>query len=64
MANYGAGVSFLFFLSYYWTQQVLSNTVHVTTSGVIGTWWFAPHEASTCCSKAIGVSFFTYLTLI
>ncbi len=56
MANYGAGVAFLFFLSYYWTQQVLSNTVHVTTSGVIGTWWFAPHEASSCCSKAIGVS--------
>lgn len=57
MANYGAGVSFLFFLSYYWTQQVLSNTVHVTTAGVIGTWWFAPDEASTCCSKAIGDSF-------
>jgi hypothetical protein len=57
MANYGSGVAFLFFLSYYWTQQVLSNTVHVTTSGVIGTWWFAPDEASTCCSKAIGDSF-------
>lgn len=56
MANYGAGVAFLFFLSYYWTQQVLSNTVHVTTAGVIGTWWFAPHE-SACCSKAIGDSF-------
>ena len=56
MANYGNGVAFLFFLSYYWTQQVLSNTVHVTTAGVIGTWWFAPNEAATCCSKAIGVS--------
>lgn len=57
MANYGGGVAFLFFLSYYWTQQVLSNTVHVTTAGVIGTWWFAPNEASTCCSKALGDSF-------
>ena len=56
MANYGSGIAFLLFLSFYWTQQVLSNTVHVTTAGVIGTWWFAPHEASSCCSKAIGVS--------
>ncbi len=56
MANYGNGVAFLFLLSYYWTQQVLSNTVHVTTAGVIGTWWFAPDEASSCCSKAVGVS--------
>ena len=55
MSNYGAGIAFLFFLSYYWTQQVLKNTVHVTTAGVIGTWWFAPQEASSCCSKAIGV---------
>lgn len=61
MANYGGGVAFLFFLSYYWTQQVLKNTVHVTTAGVIGTWWFAPEEASSCCSKAIGVSI--YITL-
>lgn len=57
MGNYGSGVAFLFLLSYYWTQQVLSNTVHVTTAGVIGTWWFAPNEASSCCSKAIGDSF-------
>lgn len=65
MANYGAGISFLFFLSYYWTQQVLKNTVHVTTAGVIGTWWFAPHEASSCCSKAIGVRcFITVLIFI
>jgi len=62
MANYGSGVAFLFFLSYYWTQQVLSNTVHVTSAGVIGTWWFDPDEASTCCSKAIGDSFFRATT--
>jgi hypothetical protein len=57
MENYGSFVVFLFFLSYYWTQQVLSNTVHVTSAGVVGTWWFAPNEASSCCSKAIGDSF-------
>jgi hypothetical protein len=50
-------MAFLLFLSYYWTHQVLNNTMHVTTAGVIGTWWFAPMEASSFCSKAIGDSF-------
>lgn len=56
-ANLGAGVLFLFLVSYYWTHQVIQNTVHVTTAGVIGTWWFAPGEASTCCSRALMESF-------
>jgi hypothetical protein len=51
------GMAFLLFLSYYWTHQVLSNTMHVTSAGVIGTWWFAPIEASSFCSQAIGDSF-------
>ncbi len=50
------GMAFLMFLSYFWTHQVLSNTMHVTSAGVIGTWWFAPAEASSCCSKAVGDS--------
>lgn len=50
-------MSFLLFLSYYWTHQVLSNTMHVTTAGVIGTWWFQPTEANSFCSKSIGDSF-------
>lgn len=54
---YGSMVMFLFLLSYYWTHQVLQNTVHVTTAGVVGTWWFAPEEASSCCSQAITDSF-------
>jgi len=41
------GIIFFLFLSYFWVHQVLSNTVHVTTAGVIGTWWFVPDEAST-----------------
>eukprot|EP01111_Echinosteliopsis_oligospora_P005892 TRINITY_DN1963_c0_g1_i1.p1 TRINITY_DN1963_c0_g1~~TRINITY_DN1963_c0_g1_i1.p1 ORF type:complete len:554 (-),score=174.30 TRINITY_DN1963_c0_g1_i1:53-1714(-) len=28
------------FLSYYWTFQVIKNVVHVTTSGLIATWYF------------------------
>lgn len=44
--GYGVGILVLGFLSLFWTQQVLKNTVHVTTVGVIATWWFAPQEAS------------------
>jgi hypothetical protein len=48
---------FLLFLSYYWVHQVLTNTVHVTTAGTIGTWWFVPDEANSCWSSAIQDSF-------
>eukprot|EP00979_Chaetoceros_neogracilis_P004359 scaffold773_cov218-Chaetoceros_neogracile.AAC.2 len=51
------GMAFFLFLSFYWTHQVLKNTMHVTTAGVIGTWWFAPDEASSLCSRSIGDSF-------
>lgn len=50
-------MAFLMLLSYFWTHQVLSNTMHVTTAGVIGTWWFEPIEASTFCSPSIKDSF-------
>ena len=30
---------------------------HVTVAGVVGTWWFAPEEASSVCSKAVCDSF-------
>lgn len=33
------------------------NMIHVTTAGVIGTWWFDPEEATSLCSKAILDSF-------
>uniref|UniRef100_A0A7S4NC07 Choline transporter-like protein n=2 Tax=Odontella aurita TaxID=265563 RepID=A0A7S4NC07_9STRA len=56
--NYmGTGALFLFLVSYYWTHQVIQNTVHVTTAGVVGTWWHVPEEASSCCSSAIKDSF-------
>lgn len=50
---YGSGITFLFFLSYFWTHQVIQNTMQVTSAGVIGTWWFVPEEASSFCSSAI-----------
>jgi hypothetical protein len=51
------GVLFLLLVSYYWVHQVLTNTVHVTTAGTVGTWWFVPHEANSCWSSAIQDSF-------
>lgn len=44
-----AAVIFCLLVSYYWVHQVLQNTVHVTTAGTVGTWWFVPEEASGGC---------------
>jgi len=57
------GILFLFLLSYYWTTQVISNVVHCSTSGTVGTWWYAPSEASGCCSKAVRESYVRSITL-
>jgi hypothetical protein len=45
--------SFLFLLSLYWTAQVIKNVVHVTVAGTVGTWWWTPQEANSCCSSAV-----------
>ena len=39
LSSSNGGVVFLLLVSYYWTHQVLSNTVHVTTAGTVGTWY-------------------------
>mmetsp|Transcript_1438 Transcript_1438/g.3154 ORF Transcript_1438/g.3154 Transcript_1438/m.3154 type:complete len:487 (+) Transcript_1438:163-1623(+) len=57
LATSNAGIVFLLFVSYYWTFGVLTNTIHVTTAGTVGTWWFVPHEANRCWSSAIRDSF-------
>lgn len=48
--NYG--YLFLLFLSYFFTHQVLQNTVHVIVAGTVGNWWFTPEENG-CCSTAV-----------
>ena len=48
--NYG--YLFLLFLSYFFTHQVISNTVHVIVAGTVGVWWFSPEDAG-CCSAAV-----------
>jgi Plasma-membrane choline transporter len=47
---------FLLFLSYYWTHQVLKNTIHCATAGVVGTWWWVPAEANSFWSPALSDS--------
>lgn len=55
-------VMFMLFLSYFFTHQVLQNTVHVIVAGVVGTWWFVPDEAKGCCSSAVSGSTIRALT--
>eukprot|EP00934_Nitzschia_sp_Nitz4_P001440 Nitzschia sp. Nitz4//scaffold253_size28098//9209//15122//NITZ4_008141-RA/size28098-processed-gene-0.22-mRNA-1//1//CDS//3329544300//1440//frame0 len=52
-----AAIFFLLLISYFWTSQVLQNILHVTVSGVVGTWWFAPQEAQSTLSPAVIDSF-------
>jgi hypothetical protein len=56
------GIAFLFLISYYWTIQVITNVVHVTTSGTVGTWWMVPAEANGCCSSAVCSSYMRSIT--
>lgn len=58
----GSSIVFLFLVSYYWTIQVISNVVHVTTSGTVGTWWMVPEEANGCCSQAVRDSYYRSMT--
>jgi hypothetical protein len=55
-SHMNGGVIMMFVLSFYWTAQVGKNILHVTVSGVVGTWWFAPEDASSFCSPAINDS--------
>lgn len=53
---------FALLLSYYWTSQVIKNTVHVTVAGTVGTWWFVPTEASSFCSHGVRDSWLRSVT--
>jgi hypothetical protein len=53
---------FLFLVSYFWTAQVVKNVVHTTVAGVVGTWWFVPAEASSCCSQGVRESYWRSIT--
>jgi hypothetical protein len=53
---------FLLLLSLYWTCQVIYNVIHTTVAGTVGTWWFIPHEANSCCSQGLTDSFSRSMT--
>lgn len=55
-------ILFLMLLSFYWTLEVIGNTVQTTVAGSVGTFWFVPEEASGCCSQALSSSLYRSLT--
>eukprot|EP00585_Thalassiosira_rotula_P007315 CAMPEP_0196137484 /NCGR_PEP_ID=MMETSP0910-20130528/5440_1 /TAXON_ID=49265 /ORGANISM="Thalassiosira rotula, Strain GSO102" /LENGTH=596 /DNA_ID=CAMNT_0041397949 /DNA_START=48 /DNA_END=1838 /DNA_ORIENTATION=- len=55
-------LAFFMLLSYYWTFYVISNVIHVTVAGTVGTWWFVPSEGSSCCSNGVRDSFVRSVT--
>jgi hypothetical protein len=56
------GLIFLFLISFFWVCQVLKNIVHCTVAGTVGTWWFIPNEAKSCCSSAVISSYYRSIT--
>ncbi len=53
-------VLWVFFL--FWTQQVFKNVIHTSVAGIVGTWYYDPNDANSCCSTSIGQSFRRSLT--
>lgn len=51
-ASVNYGLLFVLFVSFFFTHQVIQNSVHATIAGTVGTWWFTP-EDSGCCSAGI-----------
>ena len=56
------GVLFLFLVSFFWVCQVIKNIVHCTVAGTVGTWWFIPNDAKSCCSSAVINSYYRSIT--
>jgi hypothetical protein len=51
--NLSGGAMFAMLLLFYWTHQTISNVVHCTVAGTVGTWWFHPASASSFCSQGV-----------
>ena len=61
-SGFSGPLVFAFILSFYWTAQVISNVVHVTTAGTVAEWWYDPISANGCCSSAVRNSYVRSLT--
>jgi hypothetical protein len=62
ISGLGWAVFTFLLLSLFWTSQVMQNVLHTTLAGTVGTWWFSPHEASSCCSVALTDSWMRSMT--
>lgn len=40
-------------LSFYWTHQVITNCMHCTTAGTVGSWWFSGFGDPSMCSRDV-----------
>lgn len=60
-SNPSYGILFVLFLAFFFVQQVLQNSIHVTVAGTVGTWWYAPDECG-CCASAVNSSFIRTVT--
>ena len=56
VGSINGGIIFALLICFYWAHQVISNVVHVTTAGTVGTWWFNPPLANSCCSSGVSSS--------
>jgi hypothetical protein len=54
------GYLLLLLISYYFTHQVIQNTVHVIVAGTVGSWWFSS-EDSGCCSPRVSGATIRYV---
>jgi len=55
-------IIFLLFLSLYWTLEVVKNVGYVTITGTVGTWWWIPEDAASCCSSGMINAFWRSVT--
>ncbi|KAL7530106.1 hypothetical protein ACHAXR_003310 [Thalassiosira sp. AJA248-18] len=58
----GLWILSIYFLSYLWVEQVLKNSMHVVTAGIVGEWWQTPGDVPSrvimrSINRAFGTSF-------
>jgi len=52
--NFPYGPFFGLLVSYFFTLQVVMNVIHVTSAGVVGSWWFEPQDSCFCSGIVLG----------
>lgn len=62
--SFGSIVMILFgyFVSFFWTQQVITNIQHTIVASMIGTWWYTPTDANSCWDDGLNHALWHSLT--